>query len=119
MPVFPTPTAAVPAHPTVVHGLVLPAPMAVAVPVPTPHPPSGPTEPPVTPFLAILPASLGVAPAPVIPMVATSQSLGVDALKLLQLDPIKDAKSYLTMYKVIQLYLGMDIFSQVMPTVRL
>ncbi len=44
-------------------------------------------------------------------MAATSQSLGVDTFKLLQLDPIKDTKSYLAMYEVIQLYLHMDVFS--------
>ena len=40
-----------------------------------------------------------------------SHSLEVDAFNLLQLNPIKNEKSYPDMYEVIQLYLHMDIFS--------
>ncbi len=111
VPILTTPTVEVPACPTVVPCPILSAPMAAAVPVPSLHSPAGPTAPSATPFLALLPVSLDFAPAHVILMEATSQSLRVDAFKLLQLNPIKDAKSYRAMYEVIQLYLYMHVFS--------
>jgi hypothetical protein len=111
VPTLTTPTAAVPAHLRIVAGLVISAPKAAMVLLPTLHPPAGPTAPPTIPFPALPPVLLDLAPAPVIPMAPTSQSLGVDAFKLLQLDPIKDAKSYHAMYYVFQLYLRKEMFS--------
>jgi hypothetical protein len=89
-PIMTVPAAAVAFHP-VIHSAILP---------------SAPSAAPLQTLPAVLP---GLSPAPALPLAATSQSLGVDAYKLLQLDPIKDVKSYLAMYEVVQLYLCMDM----------
>ncbi len=111
VPVPWAPTAAVPARPMVVPGPILAAPAAAAVPTPMFHDLINPPVPHVAPFQPLPAVSLGLFPAPALPLAATSQPLAVDAFKLLQLDPIKDVRSYLAMYKVIQLFLCMDMFS--------
>ncbi len=83
VPVLWAPTAAVLAHPMVVPGLILVAPAAVAVPAPMVHAPVGLPAPHAVPFQALPAVSLGLSPAPALPLVATSQSLMVDAFKLL------------------------------------
>jgi hypothetical protein len=111
VPVLWDPTAAVLACPTEVPGPILAAPAAAGVPAPTAHTPSGPPAPHAAPFQSLPAVSLGLCPALALPLAATSQSLAVDVVELLQLDPIKDVRSYPAMYEVIQLFLCMDMFS--------
>ncbi len=111
VPVLWDPTAAVLARPTEVPSPILAAPAAAEVPAPTAHAPYGPPAPHAAPFQSLPAVSLGLCPAHALPLAATSQSLAVDVVELLQLDPIKDVRSYPAMHEVIQLFLCMDMFS--------